>query len=173
MEYYYIRGPDQAIFDEIRPFTKFFDSWHYDELSLDSLKKKTNLALIIDDNYSNIPSETLRYAICSLTHHRNFLIILQCHHLYSKSIKGFREILLNVQVICFSYSPSNKSMLRTFASQFFPDKYKSFLEMAAHVLSGGQFQKFYVDLSAFKNDLYRISINNVPEDGDRCFFVLK
>ena len=179
---WYAHGPYQPCFKEFEDRVRFFQSFDDPLLSRSSLENSSNIFLIIDDCYSSIDPELLRYLVVALCHHRGITIILLVHQIYSSSIRYMRDINLSTTIFCFSYSPQISSMLRTFSQQFFGSSWKKFLEAAEYVLNGAgkddadvnnRYNYITVDFSAYKPNKYRISTYLTNAEGPRCFFVFK
>ena len=175
MEIIYFHGPvTQPVFREYADRVHFVKGKDSELLTKEALSKMHNKLIILDDCYSDIcEKDLIRFLYTTLSHHNSLGCLMLLHNLYSQSIAMLREIILNSNLFAFTFSPANKSMLKTWAIQFFPEKWRSVLSILDHCFNESRFGYCTFDFSPFKNDRFRISNNLTPEEGDRCFYLFK
>ena len=119
--------------------------------------------------------DLIRWIFCTLNHHNLNSTIILLHHLYSQTVPHLRETMLNVSVFAFSNSPANKSMLKHWAMQYYPERWRSVLSILNYEFSQSRFGYVTFDFSLFKNDRFRIATCLTPEEGNghRCFYLFK
>ena len=175
----YCHGPTpQPIFSEFTDKVRFVKGAEADFMNKEDLSKMRNVLLILDDCYQEIAKQNkdlIRWIFCTLNHHANNSCLLLLHHMYSQTIPHLRETMLNTNFFCFTNSVANKSMLRTWCMQYYPEKWKSVLSILDHVFSQSRFGYVNFDFSPFKDDRFRISTYLTPEEGQghRLFFLFK
>ena len=169
---YYVHGPYQEKFNEF-PNISFFSGWDHEALSPSVLKNTKDLILILDDCYHEIDPHFLRYLWTALMHHNGWTIFLLLHHLYSQSVKFLRELTLNTSTFIFSYSPVSKSMVKTFAYQYFGDDSQRFLEVFDNVLKDKKYSYLVCDFSPHCLDRFRLRTAITAEESPMQIFVPK
>ena len=179
LEIIYLHGPTpQEIFREFADRVRFVNGAEAEFMNKPSLSQMRSKLLIIDDCYAEISKkdkDLIRWIFCTLNHHANNSCLLLLHHMYSHTVPHLREIMLNVNFFSFSHSPANKSMLKTWAVQYYPEKWKSVLSILDYAFSQSRFSYVTFDFSPFKNERFRISTYLTPEEaeGHRCFYIFK
>ena len=175
MEIIYFHGPVfQDIFYQYTDIVRFVNGAESDLLTKDVLSQMRNKMFLIDDCYFEInkrDKDLIHFLFCTITHHSNSSCYLLLHNLYSQSIASLRETVLNANFFAFTSSPTNKSMLRTWALQFYPKRWKSVLSILDHIFSQSRFAYATFDFSPWKDDRYRVSTYLTPEEGDRCLYL--
>ena len=169
---YYVHGPYQEHFKQ-HPHIKFFAGWDHEPLSQSALQNTRDLILVLDDCYHEICPHFLRYLWTALMHHNNFTIFLLLHHLYSQSVKFLRELTLNTTTFFFSYSPVSKSMVKTFAYQYFGDDSPRFLEVFDQVLKDKKYSYLVCDFSPHCLDRFRLRTALTEEEYPMQIFLPK
>ena len=169
---YYVHGPYQEHFKQ-HPHIRFFAGWDHEPLSQSALQNTKDLILVLDDCYHEICPHFLRYLWTALMHHNNFTIFLLLHHLYSQSVKFLRELTLNTTTFFFSYSPVSKSMVKTFAYQYFGDDSPRFLEVFDQVLKDKKYSYLVCDFSPHCLDRFRLRTALTEEEYPMQIFLPK
>ena len=176
VKFIWIHGPYQPMFDAYKPRITFLSGWNHPELSPETIENAKHTCYIVDDAYANAPQELLRHMVTAKCHHGSNFLFLLTHHLFSKCLKYGREICLNVSAFVFTYSPSNQSMLRNFAQQYFGKKWRAFMEAVNDVLIGsGEHSRFSyvcINFSARTPDKYRISTFISTPEFPRLYYIL-
>ena len=130
-EIYYIHsGIPQEAFEEFKNTVSFFDGWSH--FPLECLKTKSHWILVIDDVYQRdkVPVKGLIAQIVSvLCHHCHGVFLLPIHNYHSKSLDNAGEVALQCSLFFFLQSPSMRSVLNSFAHQFFGSEKNRFLEL--------------------------------------------
>lgn len=170
----YIYGAFQDQFTPHVNRIRFLQDWDHEELSVPALLNTRDRFFVIDDAYAGA-GDRIRHLMVTLGHHQNFCIILLLHHLYSHSVKHLREINLNATAFLLSYSPASKSMMRTFASQYYGGgkDTRDFFDVFDHVMDGGKYSYLCVCFSPLIPNKYRLSSFLSASEGPTVYYVKK
>ena len=160
--FYIHSGLEQPMFDKFKNRVQFYSTWS--DFPLEKLNNQEHWILVVDDQYADkyVPEPDLILKIATVTaHHRKSVLLLPLHNFYSKQLRSCREIVLNCQLYIFLNCPAMRSMLRTFAQQYFGNETPRFLECYDTVLSR-PFAHLIYDARVETPNILRIATNFVP-----------
>ena len=85
------------------------------------------------------------------------------------------EINLNATAFLLSYSPASKSMMRTFASQYYGGgkDTRDFFDVFNHVMDGGKYSYLCICFSPLIPNKYRLSSFLSASEGPTVYYVKK
>ena len=130
---YYVYKEWQDKFKQIQGVS-FFKGYDDSIISKENLKNRS-LLLILDDQMTDIPSDSLQN-IFLVGRHDKINPVFLSHNLYYPGLKCMRTISLNTKYNIIFKNPHDKSAVRVLASQMYPGKSKWFMEAFDHVTNG-------------------------------------